>query len=213
MTFVAPQHETLVLGRSRESGMCQFFFPIPYTYFLLLICLLLARLHIVRTLNPLLFYFTKSRLFYNPASSPVTPPSASQNRQNRQNPHLSNLGPLVSATIPTAQILNCVPCLARTSPSGLLLAVCQTTAEAKKKGGVEEEMNGGSDASSLRPALPLAAAAFVHQCPSRDSTANPQDNPFDLSYSTSTARLVNYGAPASAMDATVDATLLGVTLA
>ena len=53
MTFVALHYKTLALGRSREGGTCRKNLRIPYTYIFLLIRLLLARLHMVRTLNPL----------------------------------------------------------------------------------------------------------------------------------------------------------------
>ena len=60
--------ETLVLGRSRsrEGTTCRRNLRTPYTYFLLLIRLVLVRLLMFRT-KP--FFFRKSRLFYDPASS------------------------------------------------------------------------------------------------------------------------------------------------
>ena len=64
----------LVLGRSQEGGTCQIFLQIPDTYVLLLIRLLLAHLHIIRTLNPPFFFFSKSRLFLKTVKT-VNPPA------------------------------------------------------------------------------------------------------------------------------------------
>ena len=80
----------LVLGRSQEGGTCQIFLQIPDTYVLLLIRLLLAHLHIIRTLNP--FFFFQVSL-------------VSQNCQNCQPPRLSNCGPLVSARFPRLELV------------------------------------------------------------------------------------------------------------
>ena len=61
----------LVLGRSQEGGTCQIFLQIPDTYVLLLIRLLLAHLHIIRTLNP---FFFPSLACFSKLSKLSTPP-------------------------------------------------------------------------------------------------------------------------------------------